>query len=193
MYGFVCRNRRPPTTETRSHNDRRIEDRPIMHTPICGRRIDEKDKNEERRAKSRMDLPQPLDGIHYKYLTYDEIPLLFMSLQNSFEPPLDSSAAPSGHKGMISGFPGHDTLVWVMQSKGKRRAAAELFRRARILDALCSSECTSRNNNKNLQDEPRVLVQYPFGSTYRVRSSFLLPGMWYEDILLPLSVLFIMF
>jgi len=126
-----------------------------------------------------MDLPQPFDGNPYKYLTYDEIPSLFTSLKNSVEPPLESSIVePLNNR--IAGL-SYDTLVWVLLSKGKGKGASELFRRARVRHDVPYSDPNPKHDNQQ-QDDPRVLVQYPSGSTYRVRSSSLLPGMSYQEI-----------
>lgn len=127
-----------------------------------------------------MDLPQPtMHGARYKYLTYDEIPSLFSSLQNSTTPSSSSAlTVPQSVEPIISLFK-YDTLVWVLLSKGKGRGgrSAELYRRARVLNVLCSLEATSNSSTyNNRQDEPRVLVQYPLGSTYSVRSTLLIPG-----------------
>ena len=58
------------------------------------------------------------------------------------------------------------TLCWVLLSKGKGKAP-QLYERARIL-----SPC---------ENEKRMLVQYPKGSTYRVRQSNLMPVLEHEE------------
>ena len=71
-------------------------------------------------------------------------------------------------------FPNDDslepqTLCWVLLSKGKQKSP-QLHKRARVL-----SKCEIEN---------RVLVQYPKGSTYRVRRSNLMPVLEYEENLI---------
>jgi hypothetical protein len=61
-------------------------------------------------------------------------------------------------------FPGQSllpqTLSWVLLSKGKQKVS-QLYERARVV-----SEC---------EEDDRILVQYPKGSTYRVRRKNLMP------------------
>jgi hypothetical protein len=137
-----------------------------------------------------MILPQPSDdGPRYKYLTYDQLPLLFPSLYFG----TSSSSLCSNHcASTLSSTFKYDTLVWVLVSKGRvkecdtgSRGPVELFQRARVLQVLCESNetCTiSQGHSLSQEDkshQDRVLVQYPLGSTYRVRSSFLIPGANY--------------
>ena len=58
--------------------------------------------------------------------------------------------------------------VWVCKSQGRQRTP-ELFLRARIVHD------NNDNNNDDDNDNNRILVQYPGGSTYRVRREMLVP------------------
>jgi hypothetical protein len=63
-----------------------------------------------------------------------------------------------------------DALCWVLTSKGKKKTP-QLYQRAKIL-SICEEE-------KN-----RITVQYPNGSTYRVRRSNLMPVLENENNLI---------
>ena len=60
-------------------------------------------------------------------------------------------------------------LCWVLLSKGKSKVP-QLYKRARVV-----SEC---------DEEGRIQVQYPKGSTYRVRRNNLMPVLEYEKNLI---------
>eukprot|EP00536_Pseudo-nitzschia_multiseries_P008536 jgi/Psemu1/20642/gm1.20642_g len=55
-----------------------------------------------------------------------------------------------------------DTLVWVLMSKGRKKCS-QLHKRARVL-------------SEEPDEEGRIQVQYPSGSTYRVRRKNLMPA-----------------
>ena len=102
-------------------------------------------------------LPQPADASRrYTYATAEDVAERYFS-------------TPSLRR---------DQLVWVLTSQG-RGIRTELFLRARVV----SDESTKQDDGNadvtspmtNLDDEPRVLVRYPKGSTYNVRKSLLLP------------------
>lgn len=60
-----------------------------------------------------------------------------------------------------------DTLCWVLLSKGKGKTS-QLYERARVVSA-CED------------DENRILVRYPKGSTYRVRRTNLMPVLEHQS------------
>jgi hypothetical protein len=63
-----------------------------------------------------------------------------------------------------------DALCWVLTSKGKQKTP-QLYERARVL-SICD------------EDKDRITVQYPKGSTYRVRRSNLMPVLENETNLI---------
>jgi hypothetical protein len=65
------------------------------------------------------------------------------------------------------------TLCWVLLSKGKQKAP-QLYKRARVL-----MECASDDD-----DEKRIQVEYPSGSTYRVRRSNMMPVLEHQTNLI---------
>ena len=65
-----------------------------------------------------------------------------------------------------------DAACWVLNSKGKT-GSPQLYKRARIL-----SSCEGESNQN------RVTVQYPKGSTYRVRKNMLLPVLEHSQNLI---------
>lgn len=104
-------------------------------------------------AMATSPLPQPADASRrYTYATAEDVAERYFS-------------TPSLRK---------NQLVWVLTSQG-RGIRTELFLRARVV-----SESTKQNDGDvdataPRNEEPRVLVRYPKGSTYNVRKSLLLP------------------
>ena len=104
-------------------------------------------------AMATSPLPQPADAFRrYTYATAEDVAERYFS-------------TPSLRK---------NQLVWVLTSQG-RGIRTELFLRARVV-----SESTKQNDGDvdataPRNEEPRVLVRYPKGSTYNVRKSLLLP------------------
>mmetsp|Transcript_6456 Transcript_6456/g.18455 ORF Transcript_6456/g.18455 Transcript_6456/m.18455 type:complete len:241 (-) Transcript_6456:1620-2342(-) len=64
----------------------------------------------------------------------------------------------------------HNTLVWVLISKGKKKCP-QLHKRARVI-------------SEEPDEEGRIQVQYPSGSTYRVRRKNLMPTFEHLDNLI---------
>lgn len=124
--------------------------------------------------KTRMTLPQPADASHrYTYVTAEDVAGRYFN-------------SPSLEK---------DQLVWVLTSQGKRKKK-QSSARSKEHDQRCDADASNANGDEDSSsgirtelflrarvvsqdaasdDEPRVLVRYPKGSTYHVRKSFLLP------------------
>ena len=106
-------------------------------------------------AMATSPLPQPADASRrYTYATAEDVAESYINSTPSLR---------------------RDQLVWVLTSQG-RGIRTELFLRARVV----SDESTKQNDGDAdaaapRNDEPRVLVRYPKGSTYNVRKSLLLP------------------
>jgi len=102
-------------------------------------------------------LPQPTNAKAkpYRYLKFEQIEKDFFADQEN--------------AGKSSKLP-PDTLCWVLSSKGKGKPP-QLYMRARVV-----SPCED--------DEKRVLVRYPKGSTYRVRRSNLMPVLEHQSRLI---------
>jgi hypothetical protein len=128
---------------------------------------DEKEEEQQQQQSER-------DQLLYRYLRFDEIESTFFPNNRYFQV---------------------GTLCWALMSKGKHKSP-QLYLRARVLSDHNPEQdenevvmdgnyhCTSKQQQDNQQEEPknlvdmssrRILVQYPAGSTYRVRKSNLLP------------------
>lgn len=99
-------------------------------------------------------------------------------------------------------------LCWVLQTKGKRRQGGgqrkELLNRALVMDVSSTTTTTTTTNkedtsgnspshkkqktsNDNINDkDDRILVQYPKGSTYRVKRENILPVLTWPPVAQPL-------
>jgi hypothetical protein len=102
-------------------------------------------------------LPQPTnpEAKSYRYLKFEQIEDEFFGDQENIQKP--STLLP-------------DTLCWVYLSKGKGKRP-QIHKRARV-----ESSCED--------DEERVLVKYPNGSTYRVRRTNLVPVLEHQSHLI---------
>jgi hypothetical protein len=126
-------------------------------------------------------LPQPIELAHeYQYVLYDEIQSTFFSATSDC---VDFS------EGM---------LCWVLKSKGQHKSNSSKKKKAGQMDISVeggSVECNSNTASsssveasslrtelflrarvvRSEEEDDRILVRYPKGSTYRVRRSHLIP------------------
>ena len=134
-----------------------------------------------------MTLPQPADASRrYTYVTAEDVAERYFNISSLKKDQLVWVLTSQGRKKKQGGASskGHDQGCDANASNaiGDEDSSSgirtELFLRARVVPESKQDDAgTTRESGQDAasDDEPRVLVRYPKGSTYHVRKSFLLP------------------
>ncbi|CAB9506412.1 expressed unknown protein [Seminavis robusta] len=114
-------------------------------------------------------LPQEPCFGDYSIYRHEEVESKFLSTAAS-----SSSLAP-------------DTLCWVLLSKGRKRNKASQDSEGEQRKQLLSRAWIVGSSSSEQQQDGRILVRYPKGSTYRVKRENLLPVLMHSSLIVVLA------